>query len=65
MTLEEEIKVLDERYAGLFEDYKKLMERMKNCSNCDHKEVCHIVAIRKQTQANNYSPCDHWKLGGE
>lgn len=37
-------------------------ERMKNCMNCDHHEVCLEVARRKATRAGNYKPCSHWKL---
>ena len=37
-------------------------ERMKNCMNCDHHEVCLIVARRKATKANDYSACSKWKL---
>lgn len=37
-------------------------ERMKNCMNCDHHEVCLEVARRKATKANDYSACTHWKM---
>lgn len=37
-------------------------ERMKNCVNCDHHEVCLEVARRKATRAGNYKPCSHWKM---
>lgn len=40
-------------------------ERMKNCVNCDHREVCLAVARRKAAKANDYTPCDHWKLVSE
>ena len=40
-------------------------ERMKNCMNCDHNEVCVVVARRKATKANDYSPCSHWQIIGE
>ena len=40
-------------------------ERMKNCVNCDHKEVCLLVAQRKARKANDYSPCSNWKLVDE
>lgn len=40
-------------------------ERMKNCANCDHREVCVAVARRKATHANDYSPCEHWELVGD
>lgn len=36
--------------------------RMKNCVNCDHNEVCLVVAQRKAKHANDYSPCSKWKL---
>lgn len=37
-------------------------ERMKCCSNCDHQEVCVVVAQRKMKKADDYSPCGRWKL---
>ena len=37
-------------------------ERMKNCANCDHNEVCLVVAQRKARKANDYSACSKWKL---
>ncbi len=37
-------------------------ERMKNCVNCDHSEVCLVVAQRKARKANDYTPCSKWKL---
>lgn len=37
-------------------------ERMKNCVNCDHFEVCVVVHDRKRRQAGDYSPCGKWKL---
>ena len=37
-------------------------ERMKNCVNCVHNEVCLFVARRKATKANDYSACSKWKL---
>ena len=37
-------------------------QRMKNCANCDHNEVCLVVAQRKAKHANDYSPCSKWKL---
>ena len=39
-----------------------VIERMKNCVNCDHSEVCVVVARRKAQHANDYSPCSKWKL---
>lgn len=39
-------------------------ERMKNCTNCDHTEVCYIVKKRKEGKQNDYSPCEYWKIGG-
>lgn len=50
-----------------FETLMKLVEeydRMKNCTNCDHKEVCYIVKVRKNVHANDYTPCENWKIGG-
>lgn len=38
------------------------IERMKNCVNCDHSEVCFLVARRKAQKANDYTPCSKWKL---
>lgn len=38
------------------------VERMKNCVNCDHYEVCVVVHDRKRRQAGDYSPCGKWKL---
>ena len=37
-------------------------ERMKNCVNCDHSEVCLVVARRKAQKAGDYSACGKWKL---
>lgn len=37
-------------------------ERLKNCVNCDHSDVCLVVAQRKAKHANDYSPCSKWKL---
>ena len=44
------------------EKTSKLIDRMKNCINCDHYEVCLAVARRKAEKANDYSPCSHWKV---
>ena len=40
-------------------------ERMLNCVNCDHYDVCATVQKRKATKANDYSPCANWKLTEE
>ena len=40
----------------------EMLDRMKNCVNCDHYEVCLAVARRKAEKANDYSPCSHWKM---
>ena len=40
----------------------KDFERMKNCVNCDHYEVCEVVARRKAQKAYDYTPCSKWKL---
>ena len=40
-------------------------ERMKNCVNCEHQEVCLVVAQRKAKKANDYSACSKWKLAEE
>ena len=37
-------------------------ERMKNCVNCEHKDVCLAVARRKANKANDYTPCEHWRV---
>ena len=37
-------------------------ERMKNCPNCCHFVNCIEVHLRKAIKANDYSPCDDWKL---
>ena len=37
-------------------------ERMKNCVNCGHSEVCVVVARRKAAKANDYTPCSRWKM---
>ena len=37
-------------------------ERMRNCVNCDHSEVCLVVAHRKAQKAGEYTPCSKWKL---
>ena len=42
----------------------KEFERMKNCVNCDHNEVCVVVARRKAQKAGDYTPCSKWKLVG-
>lgn len=55
--VDEAMKVLTDYIR--FEDN---FERMKNCMNCDHHEVCLEVARRKATRANNYRPCSHWKM---
>lgn len=39
-----------------------VIERMKNCVNCDHFEVCVVVHDRKRRKAGDYSPCGKWKL---
>ena len=42
-----------------------VIERMKNCVNCEHSEVCVVVARRKAQHPNDYSPCSKWKLVSE
>jgi len=37
-------------------------DRMKNCVNCIHYDVCKTVAMRKSKAANDYSPCDNWRM---
>ena len=37
-------------------------ERLKNCVNCDHYEVCVVVHDRKRRQAGDYTACGKWKL---
>jgi len=55
--VDEAMKVISDYIR--FEDN---FERMKNCMNCDHHEVCLEVARRKVTRAGNYKPCSHWKM---
>lgn len=38
------------------------IERMKNCVNCGHFDVCVVVHDRRRRQAGDYSPCSKWKL---
>ena len=51
-------KAMSESY-GLDDD---VFKRFKNCVNCDHNEVCLVVAQRKARKANDYSACSKWKL---
>lgn len=51
-------KAMSESY-GLDDD---VFRRFKNCVNCDHSEVCFLVARRKAQKANDYTPCSKWKL---
>jgi hypothetical protein len=37
-------------------------ERLRNCVNCDHYEVCVVVHDRKRRQAGDYTACGKWKL---
>lgn len=55
------VQQVDE-YTHNIEAYYGGIERMKNCVNCDHSEVCLVVAQRKARKANDYSPCSKWKL---
>lgn len=50
--------------VGLLSDCLSDVEfqRMKNCVNCNHYEVCVVVHDRKRRQAGDYSPCGKWKL---
>ena len=54
--------IVDVKDAGMILVDAKDFERMKNCMNCDHHEVCLIVARRKAAKANDYTPCSHWKM---
>ena len=54
--------IVDVKDAGMILVDAKDFERMKNCTNCEHKEVCVAVARRKATKANDYSACSKWKL---
>ena len=38
------------------------IDRMKNCVNCEHFEVCVVVHDRKRRQAGDYTACGKWKL---
>ena len=55
--IDDAIKTISDyiRFEGNF-------DRMKNCVNCDHSEVCLVVARRKAVKANDYTPCSHWKM---
>ena len=50
--------------VGLLSDCLSDVEfqRMKNCVNCDHYEVCVVVHDRKRRQAGDYTACGKWKL---
>lgn len=63
-TMERFSKVLGEvvDIAEEISEEPDVIERMKNCVNCDHSEVCVVVARRKAQHANDYSPCSKWKL---
>lgn len=53
------IKTVDTKMVILDADD---FERMKNCTNCEHNEVCVVVHDRKIRTAGDYSPCSKWKL---
>ena len=55
------LQELDE-YSHNIGVYYGGIERMKNCVNCEHFEVCVVVHDRKRRQAGDYSPCGKWKL---
>ena len=55
------LRELDE-YSHNIGVYFGGIERMKNCVNCEHNEVCLVVAQRKARKANDYSACSKWKL---
>lgn len=38
------------------------IERMKNCINCGHYEVCVVVHDRKRRKAGDYTACGKWTL---
>ena len=41
----------------------QMVERMKNCVNCDHYRVCgRLMSVRR---AGDYSACESWKLADE
>ena len=37
-------------------------DRLRNCTNCCHKNVCYTVYVRKRDKANDYSACEEWKV---
>ena len=55
------LNLVDE-YSHNINVYYGGIERMKNCVNCEHFEVCVVVHDRKRRQAGDYSPCGKWKL---
>jgi len=59
--LRKAVQQVDE-YTHNIEVYYGGIERMKNCVNCNHFEVCVVVHDRKRRQAGDYSPCGKWKL---
>ena len=54
--------IVDVKDAGMILVDANDFERMKNCTNCEHSEVCVIVHDRKRRMAGDYSACSKWKL---
>ena len=60
-----DIERMTEKIVNMCEYVKRMgamFERMKNCANCAHSDVCVVVARRKATRANDYSPCSNWMI---
>lgn len=56
---------MDNAMSDVFDGYlndNREYERMKNCVNCEHFEVCVVVHDRKRRQAGDYTACGKWKL---
>ena len=58
----EGLKELDKAMSKSYGLDDDVFKRFKNCVNCDHYEVCVVVARRKAQKANDYTPCSKWKL---
>ena len=59
--LRKAVQQVDE-YTHNIDVYYGGIERMKNCVNCDHFEMCVVVHDRKRRQAGDYTACGKWKL---
>ena len=61
LRLAESCKEIERLSKDLAGDQKSL-DKLKCCTNCLHSTVCAVVAERRRKYANNYTPCEHWKL---